>query len=156
MIDGSRSRRVRCAGVVLAALALVASAGVSAQCLPEFKNGWIRIPPPGGMGMAAGFGQFHNGCAQPLKITAAKSSVFADVSLHETTQVNGVSRMRAVPELALPAGKSVPLAPGGLHLMLMDATAPLQEGAQVPVSFTLQDGRQIKATLEARKRAPGS
>ncbi|WP_127170703.1 copper chaperone PCu(A)C [Xanthomonas euvesicatoria] len=142
--------------MVLAALALVASAGVSAQCLPEFKNGWIRIPPPGGMGMAAGFGQFHNGCAQPLKITAANSSVFADVSLHETTQVNGVSRMRAVPELALPAGKSVPLAPGGLHLMLMDADAPLQEGAQVPVSFTLQDGLQIKATLEARKRAPGS
>ena len=122
MIDGSRSRRVRCAGVVLAALALVASAGVSAQCLPEFKNGWIRIPPPGGMGMAAGFGQFHHGCAQPLKITAANSSVFADVSLHETTQVNGVSRMRAVPELALPAGKSVPLAPGGLHLMLMDVS----------------------------------
>ncbi len=156
MIDGSRNRRGRWAGVVLAALALAASAGVSAQCLPEFKNGWIRIPPPGGMGMAAGFGQFHNGCVQPLKITAANSSVFADVSLHETTQVNGVSRMRAVPELALPAGKSVPLAPGGLHLMLMDANAPLQEGAQVPVSFTLQDGRQIKATLEARKRAPGS
>ncbi|KOR48195.1 hypothetical protein ADT25_03705 [Xanthomonas oryzae] len=154
MIDGSRSRRVRCAGRLLAALALVASAGVSAQCLPEFKNGWIRIPPPGGM--AAGFGQFHNGCAQPLKVTAAKSSVFADVSLHETTQTNGVSRMRAVPELALPAGKSVPLAPGGLHLMLMDATAPLQEGAQVPVSFTLQDGREIKTMLEARKRAPGS
>lgn len=40
--------------------------------------------------------------------------------------------------------------------MLMDATAPLQEGAQVPVSFSLQDGREIKAMLEARKRAPGS
>ncbi|SBV51965.1 hypothetical protein XBLMG947_2755 [Xanthomonas bromi] len=156
MIDGSRSRQGRYAGVVLVALAVLASAGVSAQCLPEFKNGWVRMPPPGGMGMAAGFGQFHNGCAQPLKVTAAKSSVFADVSLHETTQANGVSRMRAVPELALPAGKSVPLAPGGLHLMLMDANAPLQEGAQVPVSFTLQDGREIKATLEVRKRAPGS
>lgn len=155
MMDGSRSRRFRCGGAVLAALVVVASAGLSAQCLPEFKNGWIRIPPPGGMGMAAGFGQFHNGCTQPLKITAAKSSVFADVSLHETTQANGVSRMRAVPELALPVGKSVPLAPGGLHLMLMDPNAPLQEGAQVPVSFILQDGREIKVTLEARKRPPG-
>uniref|UniRef100_UPI000D54E512 copper chaperone PCu(A)C n=1 Tax=Xanthomonas fragariae TaxID=48664 RepID=UPI000D54E512 len=97
-----------------------------------------------------------SGCAQPLKVTAAQSSAFADVSLHQTTQSNGVSGMRAVPELALPAGKSVALAPGGLHLMLMEASAPLQEGVQVPVTFTLQDGREIKATLEARKRAPGS
>lgn len=156
MIDGSRSRQRMYARVLLGALAVLASAGASAQCLPEFKDGWVRIPPPGGMGMAAGFGQFHNGCAQPLKVTAAKSSVFADVSIHETTQTNGVSRMRAVPELPLPAGKSVALAPGGLHLMLMEASAPLQEGTRVPVTFTLQDGREIKATLEARKRAPGS
>lgn len=156
MIDGSRSRQRMYARVLLGALAVLASAGVCAQCLPAFKDGWIRIPPPGGMGMAAGFGQFHNGCAQPLKVTAAKSSVFADVSIHETRQSNGVSRMRAVPELPLPSGKSVALAPGGLHLMLMEASAPLQEGAQVPVTFTLQDGREIKATLEARKRAPGS
>jgi hypothetical protein len=144
------------ARALLGALAVLASAGVYAQCLPEFKDGWVRIPPPGGMGMAAGFGQFHNGCAQPLKVTAARSGVFADVSLHETTQTNGVSRMRAVPELTLPAGKSVALAPGGLHLMLMDAKAPLQEGAQVPVTFTLQDGREIKTTLTARKRPPGA
>lgn len=39
MIDGSRSRRVRYAGVLLAAFGLAASAGVPAQCLPEFKNG---------------------------------------------------------------------------------------------------------------------
>ncbi|MGV7194830.1 copper chaperone PCu(A)C [Xanthomonas campestris] len=155
MIDGSRSRWQLRARVWLGVMALLASAGAAAQCMPEFKDGWIRIPPPGGMGMAAGFGQFHNGCTQPLTITAATSSAFADVSLHETTQSNGVSRMRAVPALALPAGKTVPLAPGGLHLMLMEARAPLQEGAQVPVTFTLQDGRQIKATLQARKRAPG-
>ncbi|WAT16542.1 copper chaperone PCu(A)C [Xanthomonas fragariae] len=142
--------------MVFGVLAVVASTSVPAQCLPDFKNGWIRIPPPGGMGMAAGFGQFHNGCAQPLKVTAAQSSAFADVSLHQTTQTNGVSGMRAVPELALPAGKSVALAPGGLHLMLMEASAPLQEGARVPMTFTLQDGREIKATLEVRKRAPGS
>lgn len=156
MIDGSPSRRHLRARVLLCAVVMVGSAGVAAQCLPEFKQGWVRIPPPGGMGMAAGFGQFHNGCAQPLKVTAVSSSAFADVSLHETTQSNGVSRMRAVPELALPAGGAVPLAPGGLHLMLMEARAPLPEGAQVPVTFTLQDGRQIKATLQARKRAPGS
>lgn len=145
-----------CARVVFGVLAVVASTSVPAQCLPDFKNGWIRIPPPGGMGMAAGFGQFHNGCAQPLKVTAVQSSAFADVSFHQTTQTNGVSGMRAVPELALPAGKSVALVPGGLHLMLMEASAPLQEGARVPVTFTFQDGREIKARLEARKRAPGS
>lgn len=106
MIDGSRIRQRMCGRVLLGAWVMLASAGVGAQCLPEFKDGWIRIPPPGGMGMAAGFGQFHNGCAQPFQVTAAKSSAFADVSIHETTQTNGVSRMRAVPEPGI-AGRQV-------------------------------------------------
>ena len=35
-------------------------------------------------------------------------------------------RMRAVDTLALPAGKTVELKPGGYHVMLMDLAQPLQ------------------------------
>ncbi|MEA9556006.1 copper chaperone PCu(A)C [Xanthomonas nasturtii] len=153
MIDGSDSRR-RMRRSVIGAVALLVSAGASAQCMPTFKDGWVRIPPPVGVGMAAGFGSFHNDCPHAVRMTGIKSAAFSEVSLHQTLQTDGVSRMRAVPELLLVPGAVVTLAPGGLHLMLMQEQAPLKEGAQVPVVFILQDGRQVQATLQARTRAP--
>ncbi|WP_115553269.1 copper chaperone PCu(A)C [Xanthomonas arboricola] len=157
MIDGSDSRR-RVRRSVIGAVALLVSAGASAQCMPTFQDGWVRIPPPGGMGMAAGFGSFHNGCPHAVRMTGIKSAAFGEVSLHQTQQADGVSRMRAVPELLLVPGAMVTLAPGGLHMMLTQAQAqaqaPLKEGAQVPVVFILQDGRQVQTTLQARTRAP--
>ncbi|KAB7764622.1 copper chaperone PCu(A)C [Xanthomonas maliensis] len=150
MIDGSQSRRRIGAIALLGAVAWLVSAGAAAACLPEFKDGWIRLPAPGGMGMAAGFGSFHNGCKQPVRVTSVSSSAFADVSLHETTLVDGVSRMRAVPALVLPPGGAVTLAPGGLHLMLMDPGKPVQAGQSVPVRFVLDDGQKIQGALQVR------
>jgi len=104
--------------------------------------------------MAAGFGAFANACAKPSAVVSASSPAFGDVSLHETTQVDGVNRMREVPRLALPAGGKVTLAPGGLHLMLMEPKQALVEGGKVPVTFKLEDGRSVEAVLLVRKVAP--
>jgi len=138
-----------CAGTAAAA-----QAAPPADCLPQWQAGWVRLPPNPAMGMAAGFGVFANPCAQSLAVVSASSPAFGDVSLHESTQVDGVNRMREVERLPLPAGGKAILAPGGLHLMLMEPTQPLREGAAVPVTFVLADGRQVDATLQVRKTAP--
>jgi threonine dehydrogenase-like Zn-dependent dehydrogenase len=58
---------------------------------------------------------------------------------------NGVMKMRAIPKLALPAGKTVDLKPGGYHVMLMDLTQPLKDGETVPVTliFADKDGKRV-------------
>ena len=131
-------------------LPLVATAR---DCAPQVKAGWIRLLP-GGMRMQAGFGRIDNRCPMPVTIISASSPAYASVELHESKRVDGVNRMRAVPELRIaPEGAAV-LQPGGLHLMLMKPQAPLKPGSRVAIEFTLKDGRTLIGEFEVRKPAP--
>jgi copper(I)-binding protein len=56
------------------------------------------------------------------------------VMLHGTeTDASGVSRMVHIAELDLPPGETVTLAPGGMHLMLMNLATKLKEGSTFPL-----------------------
>lgn len=124
----------------------------SSQCVPALEQGWVRLPPVP-MPMSAGFGTIENRCPTPITIVGVSSPAFADSSLHETSVVDGISRMRPVAELRIPARSSVDLAPGGLHLMLMQPRAPLIAGATVDVEFVLESGATLRGQLKVRKPA---
>lgn len=118
-------------------------------CTPRVVDGWLRAPPMP-MPMMAGFARIENPCGVDLAITGASSDAFASVELHETQLVDGVSRMREVPSLQLPAGGEVELRPGGLHLMLMRPPTPLAEGDSATVEFTTADGRRFGGSFGVR------
>jgi copper(I)-binding protein len=61
------------------------------------------------------------------------------VMLHQTEQKNGMADMEDMDSLALPAGKSVALAPGGMHLMLMDLKHPLKAGDTLHLSLVFKN-----------------
>jgi len=132
-----------------AALATAAPAGAAESACVRFSDGWIRFPAMAHM--AGGFGRIDNACKVEVAVTSVRSEAFADVSLHETTLVDGVSRMREVERLPLAAGQHAEFKPGGLHLMLMDGKAPLQEGQRVPVVLGLSDGSEVRGELVVRK-----
>lgn len=138
---------------LLAAAALFAAGNVSAadgDCTPRVRDGWLRLPPMS-MPMLAGFGRIDNDCTMPATIVSASSPAFGSVELHETRIVDGISRMRAVPELRLPPRGAAVMKPGGLHLMLMQPHAQLQAGSRVTVEFVLADGRKLLGEFEVRK-----
>ena len=147
---------------LLAALALVpataaaqAPAGAAARaagCV-QVAHGWIRLPPAP-VPMLAGFGYIHSQCPTAQAVVSARSPYFAEVSVHETTLVDGVSRMREIEQLPLAAGAHVELKPGGLHLMLMQPRSPVSEGQQMPLVLVLDDGSELETTLVVRKAAP--
>ncbi|WMJ68314.1 copper chaperone PCu(A)C [Stenotrophomonas sp. 24(2023)] len=141
-------------GVLFALCAGAASASAAEVGCVTVEQGWVRLPPSAGMPMTAGYGLIHNGCAKAVAITGARSARFADVSLHETTIVDGVSRMRAVERLPLAPGARAELKPGGLHLMLMEGKGALKEGEAVPLQLQLEGGGEASATLAVRKAAP--
>ncbi|UKE67727.1 copper chaperone PCu(A)C [Xanthomonas translucens pv. phlei] len=130
------------------------AASQAAGCLPQWQAGWVRLPPSAAMPMAAGFGRLHNPCGQALAVVAVRSPAFAEVSLHQTTQVDGVSKMRELERLPLAAGADAVLQPGGLHLMLMQPAQPLREGVSVPISFVLEDGREVRGALKVSAGKP--
>ena len=145
----SHRRRLSFALVLLAFAAAPACARQDADCAPVVRDGWIRLVP-GGMPMQAGFGRIDNPCATPAVVVGARSAAHASAELHETRIVDGVSRMRAVPELRIAPDGAAVLKPGGLHLMLMDPRAPLKAGSKVAIEFPLQDGRVLRGEFVVR------
>ena len=137
-------------GVLLATASLVSGSALAGDsaCV-RVSEGWIRFPAMAHM--AGGFGRIDNACKADVAVVSVRSVAFAEVSLHETTQVDGVSRMREVERLPLPAGKGAELKPGGLHLMLMGGKAALQEGQRVPLLLGLSDGSEVRGELVVRK-----
>lgn len=142
-----------CVLLGLCAFAASASAVADAPACVSLRDGWVRLPP-GAMPMAAGYGRIRNDCRETVVVIAAGSKAFGDVSLHETTLVDGISRMRAVERLPIAPGATVELRPGGLHLMLMQPEVALKEGAQLPLRLSLEGGRKLDGVLQVRKGAP--
>lgn len=136
--------------VLLLSLLSVAMPACARECAPEVREGWLRLPP-GKMPMLAGFGRIENHCPTPVTIVGASSPAFADTSLHETRVVDGVSRMRALPELRIAPGDTAVLKPGGLHLMLMQPHAPLKPGSKVVVQFELKGGGTLLGEFVVRE-----
>lgn len=128
-------------------------AACARDCSPQVKDGWIRLMP-GGMPMQAGFGRIDNRCPMPATIVSASSPAYGSVELHESKMVDGVSRMREVPELRIAPDSSAVLQPGGLHLMLMQPKSPLKAGSRIAIEFALKDGRKLLGEFEVRKPAP--
>ena len=91
----------------------------------------ITKPMPG-RHMSAGFLVVTNNTGEALRITGVESPQFESVEIHETTVTDGISRMRELEELLVPANGSVTLERGGKHLMLM---RPRNLGDSVTLQF---------------------
>ena len=94
--------------------------GTAADAPPEVSHARILLPPPGGS-MAAGYFEVRNPGAKELELRAVTSTAFGSVEMHETREEGGMSRMRRVETVAIPAGGNVSFEPGGKHLMLMES-----------------------------------
>ncbi|MFO1304102.1 MAG: copper chaperone PCu(A)C [Burkholderiales bacterium] len=124
------------------ALAILASA---AQAQVTVKDPWVRGTVTGQKATGA-FMQLSS--STDAVLVAATSPAAKVVEIHEMAMDGGVMKMRAVQNLPLPAGKTVDLAPGGYHVMLMDLAQPLKEGEKVTLTLTFADKAGKKTTQD--------
>ena len=75
------------------------------------------------------------------------SSPIGKAAVHRSEVVDGLSKMTAVPTLAIPAGEIVTFAPGGLHVMLQDITDPLAAGDTFELSLTFEHAGTLTTTV---------
>jgi len=99
------------------------------------KDAWVRAPAPG-QNVAGAYMEITSRTHHWL--VAAASPVAARAELHAMTLDDGVMRMRPLEKIELPGGKPVKLAPGGLHIMLVDLKQSLKRGDKVPITLTVQ------------------
>jgi len=122
----------------------------------KVDHAYIRATVPGQQ-VAGGFMKIENkGIADQL--LSASSPAAGEVQLHEMAMEGTVMKMRQVKDIPVPAGGSVELKPGGLHLMLMNIKAPLAAGESVPVKlkFAKAGEVEVKMPVNAMGQAGGA
>lgn len=130
---------------------LFALAAADAVPKIELHDAWIREAPPGAA-VLAGYVAIENRGTADAVVESAASDDFAEVEFHEMRMDGGVMQMRGIAALALPAGETVSLAPGGLHLMLHEPKRALAAGDEVVIELTLKGGGEpVTATFEVKR-----
>lgn len=114
---------------------------------PVVSDAWARATPPG-LDVGAAYMVIQGG-SKPDKLLGGTSDHAAMVHLHAVDAKDGVSKMRAIESLEIPAGQTVTLAPNSTHLMLMGLSSPLVAGQTflVTLQFAHSEPLPVKVTV---------
>jgi len=116
------------------------------------SDAWTR-PTAAGMPMGAAYFVVRNAGTVDDVIVSASTPAAARVEIHQTTIADGMARMRPLREVVVPARGMVAIAPGGIHLMLVDLAAPLPAGTRVPLALQFRRAGRVEISLVVESRA---
>lgn len=100
------------------------------------RDAWTRATVPGQK--VAGV-YFDIESSADARLVGVQSDLTDAAEVHRMSMEDGVMRMRAVPQVQLPAGRMVRFEPGGYHVMLFDLPRQLQAGEQISLELLLED-----------------
>ena len=142
--------------VVVALLTGLATAQTPGPATIVVEDAWARNAqrptgaPHGGPGAGAIFLILRNTGPVNDALVGVTSEVAETVGVHETVQEGDASRMQPLTRLEIPAGGTIILQPGGLHIMLLRLRQPLLSGNLVPITLTFE--RSTPVTLQVPVR----
>ncbi|MBX9927136.1 MAG: DUF1775 domain-containing protein [Hyphomicrobiaceae bacterium] len=109
---------------------------------------WSRATPQGAANGAA-FLTIRNTGTVADRLIGAELDGGKRTEIHETTSVDGIMRMRHVGEIVIPAGATVELKPGGLHIMIMGLDKPVEAGSVVKGTLVFEKAGRVAVTFPA-------
>lgn len=125
------------------ALAVLAALPAAAQeTTIEVEAPWSRASL-GTMRPGVAYMTLRNTGDAPATLTGIRSEAAAMPELHRSTEADGASSMEPVDEVTIAPGGTVALAPGGLHVMLMELTQSLEEGGTHRLTLIFEDGTEM-------------
>ena len=141
----------------LAAAALVAALFAAPALAQEVKAGdlvitqaWSRATPSGAK-IAGGYLTIENKGAASDRLLGGSGDIAGKIEVHEMAMNNGVMTMRPLDKgLTIEPGKTVKLAPGGYHLMIMDLKSPFKQGEKVPVTLEFEKSGKVTLSLDVQ------
>ncbi|MGE0584708.1 MAG: copper chaperone PCu(A)C [Flavobacteriaceae bacterium] len=149
------------AAVALAAMAFVTLPPASAH---EYEtetltigHPWLRVPPPGAT-VAAAYMTLTGKGDKGDRLVSASIPVADRTELHTMTMDGGVMKMRPLENgIEVPAGETVKLAPGGMHVMLIGLNKPIVDGEKVKGVLTFQKAGEVEVefVMQTMKDAMG-
>ena len=113
----------------------------------EITGAFARATLPGAP-VGGGFLTIVNTGTEGDTLIGASAAFAGEAQLHEMAVENDVMKMRELPGgIPVPAGETVTLEPGGLHMMFMGLKEPLVEGTEVPVTLTFEKAGTVEVML---------
>ena len=134
-------------------LALTIMVSSAAMALPvaahaqsvEVKEAWVR----GTVAAQKGTGAFMEITAKStVRLLSVESPMATSVEIHNMTMQNGVMKMFPVDGIDIPAGKTVKLASGGYHVMMMGLKQQMKPGERVALKLTFELADKKRESLE--------
>src|SRR2546423_9858425 len=149
-LSASITRAIACATMLACFLAAPARAQEVKAGDLVITQAWSRATP-GGAKIAGGFLTIENKGAGPDRLLSGSGDIAGKVEIHEMAMNNGVMTMRPLDKgLVIEPGKTVKLAPGGYHLMLMDLKQPFKQGDKVPVTLEFEKAGKVALSLDVQ------
>ena len=130
--------------LLVAATLSLASCHDDAGLQASVKGAWVRLPAVAG-GAAAGYFTVR---AKSDDALVAVSAPGAKVELHESMTHGGMTGMRPLATIALPAGETIAFEPGGKHLMIFGLGPNLKPRGRLPLTFRFRSAPPVE--VEAR------
>ncbi|MEY2777525.1 MAG: hypothetical protein RLY30_1623 [Pseudomonadota bacterium] len=98
---------------------------------------------------AAAFVEIHNHGKSADRLTAVKfpSAVVGRGELHSMSHEDGKMVMRELKGVALPAGGTIKMQPGGDHLMLIGLKRSLKVGETLEATLVFEKAGEVKVSL---------
>jgi len=113
----------------------------------EVSGGFAKAMLPG-QPVGGGFFTVKNNGSADDRLVSVTSPNAGEVQLHEMAMKDNVMRMRELKDgIAIPAGQTVELAPGNLHLMFQKVKTPFRQGDKVPVTLTFEKAGKVDLVL---------
>ena len=108
----------------------------------------------GSMPSSAAYLSITNHGAMDDQLLAVESSLARKTELHTMEVTNGVMKMRQIDGgIAIPADKTIQLAPGGFHVMLIGLKAPMNGGENYQLTLVFEKAGKVELTGLAKRPA---
>jgi copper(I)-binding protein len=138
---------------IAAHAAMLVTAAPAAERLTA-DNAWVPWTPPA-IKVQAAYLTIVNRSDTDQLVVGVESPDYERVELHSSSMKDGLSEMRRLDRIAVPANKRIALEPGGMHLMLINPKRAYAVNDRIRFVLRLQGGEQVETSAVVRRREQG-
>jgi copper(I)-binding protein len=138
---------------LLSAASLLSLSATAALAQVKVEHAWAR---PTVAGQQGGGGFLSITSASADRLVSGSTPLAERFELHMMSMKGDVMEMRQLDAIELPAGQTVRLEPGGLHVMFIGLKTPLKSGSKVPVTLKFEKAGDVKVEFDVTPRPPAA
>jgi hypothetical protein len=142
--------------VAMAALAHSTVIADTMKAMHTYKIGHLVIEQPWSRAVAksaktgAGYVSIKNTGSEPDRLIGATAGVPSRTTLHNNIMRDNMMMMRRVKAIEVPAGGSVTLKPGGLHIMFEKLHKQIKQGQSFPLTLEFSKAGKVEVMVEVK------